>query len=92
MLAATLLLAGCGIALRLGYNQGPSLAFRWLDGYAEFDDAQSLRVRAALDEFFNWHRRTQANCESWRSRLHVMACCSRSWSHQVRMVDTMRWW
>ena len=59
LLAATLLLAGCGIALRLGYNQGPSLAFRWLDGYAEFDDAQSLRVRAALDEFFTWHRRTQ---------------------------------
>jgi hypothetical protein len=59
MLAATLLLSGCGIALRLGYNQGPSLAFRWLDGYAEFDDAQSLRVRGALDEWFAWHRRTQ---------------------------------
>jgi len=52
MLAATLLLSGCGVALRLGYNQGPSLAFRWLDGYAEFDDAQSLRVRGALDEWF----------------------------------------
>ena len=59
MLAATLLLSGCGVALRLGYNQGPSLAFRWLDGYAEFDDAQSLRVRGALDEWFAWHRRTQ---------------------------------
>jgi hypothetical protein len=31
----------------------------WLDGYAEFDDAQTLRVRAALDEWFAWHRRTQ---------------------------------
>lgn len=59
MLAATLLLSGCGVALRLGYNQGSSLAFRWLDGYAEFDDAQSLRVRGALDEWFAWHRRTQ---------------------------------
>jgi hypothetical protein len=27
MLAATLLLSGCGMALRLGYNQGASLAF-----------------------------------------------------------------
>ena len=59
MLAATLLLSGCGLALRLGYNQGPSLAFKWLDSYAEFDDAQSLRVRGALDEWFAWHRRTQ---------------------------------
>ena len=59
MLAATLLLSGCGMALRLGYNQGPSLAFRWLDAYAEFDDAQSLKVRAGLDDFFAWHRRTQ---------------------------------
>ena len=48
------------MALRLGYDQGPSLAFRWLDGYAEFDDAQSLKVRAGLDEFFAWHRRTPA--------------------------------
>ena len=49
MLAVSVLFSGCGLALRLGYNQGPSLAFRWLDGYAEFDDAQSLRVRTALD-------------------------------------------
>jgi hypothetical protein len=59
MLAASLLLSGCGMALRLAYGQGPSLAFRWLDAYAEFDDAQSLRVRGALDEWFAWHRRTQ---------------------------------
>ena len=59
MLAVTVLLSGCGMALRLGYNQGPSLAFRWLDGYAEFDDAQSLKVRAGLEDFFAWHRRTQ---------------------------------
>jgi hypothetical protein len=59
LLAASLLVSACGMALRLGYNQGTSLAFRWLDGYAEFDDAQSLRVRAALEEWFAWHRRTQ---------------------------------
>ena len=59
MLAVSVLLSGCGLALRIGYNQGASLAFRWLDGYAEFDDAQTLRVRAALDEWFVWHRRTQ---------------------------------
>jgi len=59
MLAVSVLLSGCGLALRIGYNQGASLALRWLDSYAEFDDAQTLRVRAALDEWFAWHRRTQ---------------------------------
>ena len=44
------LFSGCGMALKLGYDQGPSLAFRWLDGYVEFDDAQSLKVRAGLDD------------------------------------------
>jgi Family of unknown function (DUF6279) len=59
MLAVSVLFSGCGIALRIGYNQGPSLTFRWLDGYVDFDDAQSLRTRGALDDWFAWHRRTQ---------------------------------
>lgn len=56
---AALLLAGCGVAMRLGYSQGSSLAFRWLDGWVDFNGTQSLRVRAGLDDFFAWHRRTQ---------------------------------
>ncbi|MFT3953379.1 MAG: DUF6279 family lipoprotein [Piscinibacter sp.] len=51
-------LTGCS-AVRFGYNQGPELAYWWLDGYADFDDAQSLRVRDALAQWFAWHRRTQ---------------------------------
>ena len=47
------------MAVRIGYNQGSPLAFRWLDSYVDFDDAQSLRVRTALDDWFAWHRRTQ---------------------------------
>lgn len=52
------LLAGCS-AVRFGYNQAPDLLFWWLDGYADFDDAQSLRVRDGLAQWFAWHRRTQ---------------------------------
>jgi len=91
MLAVSLLLSGCGLALRLGYNQGPSLAFRWLDGYAEFDDAQTLRVRAALDEWFAWHRRTQLPdyadvLARARSELQGSATAERmcAWSHDLR--------
>ena len=59
LLALAVALTGCGLAVKLGYNQGSPLAFRWLDSYVDFDDAQSLRVRTALDEWFVWHRRTQ---------------------------------
>jgi hypothetical protein len=59
LLVALAALSGCGMALKLGYDQGSPIAFRWLDGYVDFDDAQSLRVRGALDEWFAWHRRTQ---------------------------------
>jgi len=56
--AATLLLSGCS-ALRLGYNQGPTLAYWWFDAYADFSGAQSTRVKDALADWFRWHRSTQ---------------------------------
>jgi hypothetical protein len=63
IIAALLVLASalssCSLALKLGYDQGSPIAFRWLDGYVDFNDAQSLRARSALDEWFAWHRRTQ---------------------------------
>jgi len=59
LLGMVLALPGCGFALKFGYGQGPSLALAWLDGYVDFDDNQSLRLRTSLDEWFIWHRRTQ---------------------------------
>ncbi len=53
-----LALAGCS-ALRLGYNQGAQLAYWWLDGRLDFDPEQSPSVKAALAEWFVWHRQTQ---------------------------------
>ena len=50
--------AGCS-AVRLGYGQGPSLAYWWLDGYVDFTGEQSPRVKQALQEWFEWHRATQ---------------------------------
>jgi len=59
LFALCLLLEGCSVALKFGYNQGSALAFRWLDGHVDFDEAQTARVRTALDEWFLWHRRSQ---------------------------------
>jgi hypothetical protein len=53
-----LLLTGCS-ALRIVYSQAPDLSYWWLDGYIDFTNAQTLRVREALTQWFAWHRRTQ---------------------------------
>lgn len=52
------LLAACS-TLRLGYRQGPELAYWWLDGYADFDDLQAPQARQAIADWFRWHRQTQ---------------------------------
>lgn len=52
------LLSGC-TAIRFAYGQGPQLSYWWLDGYADFEDAQTPAVRDALDAWFRWHRQTQ---------------------------------
>jgi hypothetical protein len=51
-------LGGCS-AVRLGYSNGPQVAWWWLDGYIDFSSEQSPRARQALDRWFDWHRSTQ---------------------------------
>lgn len=57
-LATAALLSGCN-ALRITYNNGPALAWWWIDGYFDFDRNQSPAVKAAIDRWFEWHRGTQ---------------------------------
>lgn len=52
------LLGACS-ALRFGYNQADEIVYWWLDGYVDFNDAQTPRVRQALTQWHAWHRRTQ---------------------------------
>ena len=58
MLAMATLLSACS-AVKIGYSQAPSLAYWYLDGYTDFTDAQSLQVKADLNRFHGWHRKTQ---------------------------------
>lgn len=55
---AAAVLVGCS-TVRLAYDQGPTLAYWWIDRYLDFDDTQSPRVKAALARWFAWHRQTQ---------------------------------
>lgn len=59
LLAAVLLWLGGCTALRFTYNQGPEIAYWWMDGYVDFDDEQEARMRRRLHDWFDWHRRTQ---------------------------------
>ena len=56
--ALVLGLAGCS-ALRLGYSQGPMLAYWWADRYLDFDDRQAQRAREGLQDWFTWNRQQQ---------------------------------
>ncbi len=55
LVATTLALGGCS-ALTLVYNRAPLLTWWWLDSYLEVDRAQGARLRAAIREWFDWHR------------------------------------
>lgn len=52
------LLQACSAA-KLAYNQAPTLAYLYLDGYVDFNHAQSVPVKAELAKFQVWHRQTQ---------------------------------
>ncbi|WP_284615707.1 DUF6279 family lipoprotein [Aquabacterium humicola] len=70
---ALLLLSGCS-ALRFTYNQGPVLAYWWLDGYMDFTDEQSPQVKQALADWFAWHRQTQLpDYATWLASVRALA-------------------
>lgn len=56
--ALALLLAACS-AVQLGYRNADTLLYWWLDKYADFDDPQSVQVRARIADYLAWHRANQ---------------------------------
>ncbi len=54
-IAALTLLQACS-AVKLAYNNVPELGYWWLDGYADLNEAQSLKVRGELARLHQWHR------------------------------------
>jgi hypothetical protein len=58
LLALTGLLVACS-AVKTVYSQAPDLAYWYLDGYVDFNGAQSLQVKTGLTRVQAWHRQTQ---------------------------------
>jgi hypothetical protein len=57
-LLAFLALQGCS-AIKLGYQQLPTLSYWWLDSTISFNSEQSLRAKEALEQLHQWHRREE---------------------------------
>lgn len=51
-------LCGCSMA-RLGYNNGETVSYFWLNSYIGFDADQKPWVKKELASLFAWHRRNQ---------------------------------
>lgn len=56
---ALLALLGACSSWKLAYNNSPTLTYWWLDRYVDFEDAQSVEVRAALASLQQWHRQVE---------------------------------
>jgi len=58
LLFLVVLLSSCNMA-RLGYNNGETISYFWLNSYVGFDADQKPWVKKEIGNLFAWHRRTQ---------------------------------
>ena len=56
--ALVLALTACSLA-RLGYSNGDTITYWWLNGYVGFNSSQRPWVQQRIDKLFVWHRQTQ---------------------------------
>jgi hypothetical protein len=56
--ALSALLGACS-AVRLAYNNLPTVSYWWLDGYLDFDGEQTPKVRDELAQLLAWHRQNE---------------------------------
>ncbi len=58
LVLSLLVLQGCS-AIKLGYQQMPTLSFWWLDSAISFNDPQTERAKEALAQVYRWHRQQE---------------------------------
>jgi hypothetical protein len=58
LLLTLLLLQGCS-AIKLGYQQLPTLSYWWLESTVSFSGTQSAAAKEAIDKLYQWHRREE---------------------------------
>ena len=89
-LLAGALSSGCS-SLRLAYNNGPQLAWWWLDGYADFSREQQPAARQAVDTFFDWHRRSQLpEYAAWMTTIQPQLADTMNAAQACRLQEQAR--
>ncbi|MDM0004673.1 DUF6279 family lipoprotein [Variovorax sp. J22G73] len=58
MLCLAAALGACS-AIKLAYNNLPTVSYWWLDGYLDFDSEQRPKVRDELAQLLAWHRQNE---------------------------------
>jgi len=57
--------------MRLGYDNGPHLAWWWIDSYLDFDKEQTPLAKEAIRKWFSWHRTQQLpEYAEWLASAH----------------------
>lgn len=76
-------LAACSLA-RLGYSNGETITYWWLNGYVGFNSDQRPWVRQRIDNMFVWHRRTQL-----RDYVQILADMQGHLQHEVSKAGVL---
>ncbi|MDQ5897499.1 MAG: hypothetical protein QG612_1585 [Pseudomonadota bacterium] len=84
--ALLLPLSGCS-TVGLAYRQADTLAWWWLDRRVDFDAAQAPRVRQALAQWLDWHRRRPL-----AEDVALLDEIAREAGADTRAERTCRWW
>lgn len=88
------LLQACS-AIKLGYQQLPTLSYWWLDSAIAFNDEQAARTKEALTNVYRWHRGQelatysdllQRTAELSQGKLQADQVCS-VWSEVQALMD-----
>jgi len=58
LLLCLVFLQGCS-AIKLGYQQLPTLSYWWLDSTVSFSSNQTPAVKDAIDKLYQWHRQEE---------------------------------
>lgn len=58
LLLCLVFLQGCS-AIKLGYQQLPTLSYWWLDNTVSFSATQTPAAKEAIDKLYQWHRREE---------------------------------
>lgn len=56
--ALSFVLLACS-AVRIGFNNGETVSYWWLNSYVDFESEQKPWVKSHIDDLFVWHHKTQ---------------------------------